>query len=79
MHRTYSKVVILNVNETARPDGLDCSASGLAPWAWPREISYRQLNLLFTFTHLFVAMPNRMETDFVQTNKQTNEMLALHQ
>jgi len=70
MPRTPSKVVIPNVNETARPASLDRLASDLAPWAWPRQISYRQLNLLFTFTYLFVSH-DQPDEDRQRTDKQT--------
>jgi len=59
------------VHETARPASLDRLASGLAPRAWPRRISYRQLNLLFTFTYLFVSHA-QPDVDRLRTNRQTN-------
>jgi len=81
MHRIHSKVVVPNVNETALPAGLSRSVSGLAPWAWPRQISYRLLILLFTITYLFVSHA-QSDGDIaysVQTDRQTDKMSVLHQ
>jgi len=71
MHRTPSKVVVPNVNETVRPPA---SLHG-------RGLDRNHTDSWTCYLHLLIylqATPNRMEANFVQTDKQTDEMSVLY-